>query len=356
MFAEFRFQTIFRNNPDGHRMFLWWNYREFYDRKFKKNRNTKGILTLGGMPKDYYYHFQSFLRPDLPVLHLCGRHHFYRQFDPANGIKAYSNARSVELFLNGQSQGVKENGDYVLPGTERAAEAIDKIISVGDLDGDLKEGEKVEVAGVPVDNVFFWKAPLAPGKNIVEVRDDRGNTQSMVIYQKADKMPVPEESLVIDLKSSNVDNPALFIDRPVEAQGPFYTEVDGSSDNTFDALPEEVEGSAWIATRRLSDENNQTDLSFKVSRPATVYVMYGTGTYPAHTLDQPNETIMKATEALKTDLTRAGFKDTGITGTWRRHNLWLADYGLMSRTMKSGETLTIPGHTLDYVVLIKPGR
>ena len=31
---------------------LWWNYREFYNLKFKKNRNTKGLLTLAGTPKD----------------------------------------------------------------------------------------------------------------------------------------------------------------------------------------------------------------------------------------------------------------------------------------------------------------
>lgn len=333
-FAEYRFQTIFRNNPDGHKMFLWWNYREFYDRKFKKNRNTKGILTLGGMPKDYYYLYQSFLRPDLPVLQLCGRHHFYRQFDPANGIKAYCNAKSVELFINGTSQGVKKNGEYIQPNSLRDKDTV--------------------VEGIPINNVFFWNAPLAPGKNTVEVRDDRGNTKSMVIYQKAAEMPVPADSLVVDLKSSNASNPAIFIDRPIEAQGPFYSEVDGSSDNTFDALPREVEGASWITTKRLSDEKNNTELSFKVTRPATVYVMHSMGTYPVHTLDQPNESIMKTADTLRNNLSLAGFEDTGIHGIWRRHNLWLADFGLMSRTVKAGDTVTIPGQTLDYVVLVKP--
>ncbi len=354
MFAEYRFQQIFRNNPDGYKFFLWWNYREFYDHKFKNNRNTKGILTLGGMPKDYYYLYQSFLRPDFPVLHLNGRHYFYRQIDPANGIKAYSNAKSVELFVNGQSQGVMNNGDYVLPGTEKNPNAAEKIISVGDLSKNDDSGEKVKVAGIVVDNVFFWNAPLAPGKNVIEVRDDRGNTQSTVIYQKADEIPVPADSLVVDLKSSNAGNPALFIDRPVEAQGPFYYEVDGSSDNTFDTLPKELDGAKWVATKRLSDEKNKTDLSFKVTQPATVYVMFSTGTFPLHTLDKPDKDMMKTAAALQADLTKADFSDTGITGTWRRHNLWLADYGLMSRVVKAGDTITIPGQTLDYVVLVKP--
>lgn len=354
MFAEFRFQTIFRINPDEHKMFLWWNYREFYDRKFKNNRNTKGILTLAGMPKDYYYLYQSFLRPDHPILHLSGRHHFYRQTDPTNGIKVYANADSVELFINGESQGIMKNGDYVLPNTETNPNAEEKIISVGDQGQNDDSGEKVTVAGIVVNNVFFWKAPLNSGKNLIEVRDNRGLTRSTVIYQKTETMPVPENSLVIDLKSSNEDNPATFIDRPIEAQGPFYTEVDGSSDNTFDALPKEVEGARWIATRRMSDEQNKTALRFTVTQPATVYVMHGTGTYPAYTLDQPNEAIMNAASSLRTDLNEAGFTDTGIKGIWRRHNMWLADTGLMSRSVKAGDTVTIPGHTLDYVVLVKP--
>ena len=353
MFAEFRFQTIFRNNPEGHKFFLWWNYREFYDHKFKMNRNTKGILTMGGMPKDYYYHFQSFLRPDLPVLHLCGRHYFYRQIDPANGIKAYSNANTVELFINGESCGVMNNGDYVLPGTETAAKKTDKIVSVGDMDTAQETGEKKQVDGIVVENVFFWNAPLAPGKNVVEVRDSNGNTQSMVIYQKADEMPLPADSLVTNLQSSNPGNPALFIDRPIEAQGPFYTEVDGSSDNTFDLLPKELEGCRWIANKRLSDEKNKTDLSFTLTRSAKVYVMYSTGTFPAITLNDPDEAMAATAATLKTDLSKIGFKATDINGTWRRHNLWLADFGVMSRKVKAGETVTIPGQTLDYVVLIK---
>ena len=48
----------------NHPMFLWWNFREFYNLKFKKNRNTKGLLTLAGMPKDIYYLFQAFFNPD----------------------------------------------------------------------------------------------------------------------------------------------------------------------------------------------------------------------------------------------------------------------------------------------------
>lgn len=340
LFAEFRFQTVFRNNPSGHKMFLWWNFREFYNKKFKGNRNTKGIWTLTGMPKDYYYLFRSFLRPDEPVLQLCGRHYFYRQFKPDDGIKVYSNADRVELFINGKSAGAKKNGEYRQP------------------DSTKKENNRdVPVKGIVIDNVFFWKAPLAAGKNVVEARDERGLSQSMVIYQQApegESLPVPANSLVADLKSSNEDNPAVYIDRPVEDQGPFYYEVNGRSDNTFDVIPDPAKGASWIATKRLSRDRNKTDLSFRLTKPAEVYVVYSTGTFPAHTLKKPDEGMIAAAAALKKDLAEKGFADTGITAIWRGNDMWFADCGLLKCEAKTGDEIVIPGQALDYVVLIKP--
>jgi len=341
LFSEFRFQTIFKNNPDGHKMYLWWNYREFYNKKFKGNRNTKGLITLAGKPKDHYYLFQSFLRQNYPVLHICDSDFFFRQFDPSNGIKVYSNANDVELFVNGKSQGVLNNGDYTLPGSK------DIIPPNGDT---VQRNDE----GIIVDNVFFWKATLKPGKNIIEALDDQGKKDSMVIYQKGENMPLPKDSLVVDLRSSNPVNPAIFIDRPIEAQGPFYYDVDGSSDNTFDELPEELKGAKWIATKRLSDAYNATDLTFKLSHAANIYVMHSTGIHPAHTLHAPNMAVVGESAALEKDLKKAGFVDAGLNGIWRGHDLWLANSNTMKLKAKAGDKITIPAHTLDYVILVKP--
>ena len=245
MFTEYRLQTICRDDVTNHPMFLWWNYREFYNLKFKNNRNTKGLLTLAGKPKDLYFLFQAFFNPARPVVHLCGRNHFLRAFAPDNGIKAYANTGELQLTLNGAPREKIKNGSYRIP------------------DGAMKgrNGTAIPVPGIPVANVFFWKTPLQPGRNVVEVSDGHGHGDRMIIYQKAEGASDPA-ALVQDLRSSNPENPAFFIDRPVEAQGPVYTGVDGSSDNTFDILPAEVEGAAWIATRRLSDPKFKTDLSF----------------------------------------------------------------------------------------------
>lgn len=273
-------------------------------------------------------------------MHLCGRHHFYRKFKLDNGIKAYSNADEVELFVNGISRGIKRNGEYIQPDSYKKLDGRDQLVE-----------------GIRIDNVFFWKTPLSPGRNVVTVNDSRGNAATMIIYQVSNgTAPVPPDSLVVNLRSSNKYNPALFIDRAVEPQGPFYSEVDGSSDNTFDALPKSVESAAWIATKRLSDEKNKTDLAFQVTKQAIIYVMYSTGQFPVHTLIDTDESMMNNAKALKLNLNEVGFHDTGIQTVWRQHDLWLVNCELMKRDVKPGEEIVIKGHTLDYVVLIKPNQ
>jgi hypothetical protein len=158
------------------------------------------------------------------------------------------------------------------------------------------------------------------------------------------------------LRGSNPENQPVFIDRPVKAQGPVYSDVDGSSGNTFDVLPRPVQGAAWIATRRLSDPTRKTDLSFRInprSKGATVYVMFSTGSYPTVTLKKPNEAIVTAAADFSKSLAAAGFKNTGEQAVWRDQDLERAHAALWSRMLKAGETMTLPGETLDYVILVK---
>jgi beta-galactosidase len=339
MFTEYRLQTICRDDVANHPMFLWWNFREFYNLKFKNNRNTKGLLTLAGMPKDLYFLFQAFFNPARPVVHLCGRHQFLRAFAPDNGLKAYANAEELQLTLNGAPREKIKNGSYRIP------------------DGEMKQRNETAtpVPGIPVANVFFWKTPLQPGRNVVEVSDGQGHGDRMIIYQKAEGAPDPA-ALVQDLQSSNAENPAFFIDRPVEAQGPVYTEMDGTSDNTFDILPKEAEGAAWIATRRLSDPKLKTDLSFRINpsaKGATVFVLFSTGSYPTVTLKGPDSAMAGAAAALRQSLAAAGFKASATEAVWRDHQLNRACAELWSRHAAPGEKLQLPGQTLDYVVMVR---
>jgi beta-galactosidase len=334
MFTEYRLQTVSRNDIANRPMFLWWNFREFYNLKFKQNRNTKGLLTLAGMPKDTYFLFKAFFNPAEPVVRLCGRHHFLRAFDRDNGIKAYSNAEELTLILNGVICSRIKNGSYRLP---------------------YAMFKNQWIPGIAVSNVFFWKTPLNPGRNVIEVADGHGNSDRTVIYQKPAGAP-DSAALVQDLRSSNPANPAIFIDRPVESQGPVYTDVDGSSDNTFDIVPKEVEGAAWIATRRMSDPGLRTDLEFRINpsaKEAKIFIMFSTGDYPAVTLKQPDPAVKNAADALRKSLAAAGFKSHAAKAVWRDHMLNRAYAELWSRSLKPGENVRLPGYSLDYVVMAR---
>ena len=343
LFTEYRLQSVFRDQTATNPMFLWWTFREFFDRKFKDQRNTKGLLTLAGSRKDLFYLFQAFLKPNQPVVRLLGREHFLRTFAADSGIKAYANSPELTLTLNGIRIGTRRNGDYRIPDSSQKA----------------KDGSVKPRPGIAVANVFLWKTSLAPGRNLVEVDDGRGHRDSMIVYQSptGSAPPASNTDLALDLRSSNPQSPATFIDRPVAAQGAFYRDVDGSSDNTFDALPDSVTGASWIATRRLSEPALKTDLAFRLNPSATsgatVFVVASTGTHPTATLLPPSADAIAAAASLARSLTITGFTRAPVPMVWRDHGLHLADAMLWSRHIAPGESLTVTGHTLDYVVLLR---
>lgn len=307
--AEVHFQNVFRDHAQQVPMYLVWILRDFGIDKYK-SWNTKGLLTAAGFRKDAFFLYQSFLRPQHPVVHIASKTYFLRRGRADNGIKAYSNRPSLRLTVNGADQGIRRNGEY-------------------------RHGN-----GRVVENVFHWPAPLRPGRNEVRVSDEAGHTDSAVIhYASAGAASGADAaSIVRDLRSSNPKSPAWFIDQPVRDQWPFYWEVDGTADNTFDLLPKEVAGAGWIATRRLSKPDARTSLSFTAARPAQVFVMITRG------------------QAAPAGLLRAGFSDTGANGQWRDNGMRLVPFALYQRTVRAGERITVPAATADYVVLVAPAR
>lgn len=65
-----------------------------------------GVMDLCGFPKDNYYYYQA-VWGDRPVVHLLPHWNWPGKEGQPIDVWAYSNARRVELFLNGQSLGVK---------------------------------------------------------------------------------------------------------------------------------------------------------------------------------------------------------------------------------------------------------
>jgi len=105
-----------------------------------------GIVDLAGFPKDAYYLYQSEWT-DKPVLHLFP--HWNWQPGQAIDVWAYTNCEEVELFLNGQTQGMrKKEGDALhlewhltyAPGTLKA---------VGRRAGGEELTAEVRTAGAP---------------------------------------------------------------------------------------------------------------------------------------------------------------------------------------------------------------
>jgi len=307
--AEAQFQVVFRELADLP-LYTLWVFRDFAIDKYK-GRNTKGLLTYAGFPKDAFFLYKAFLRPDAPVVHVASKTYFLRRGRPDNGIKAYSNARELTLTLNGETRDARRNGEYRQAG------------------------------GRTVANVFYWPVALREGRNEVVVSDGAGHSDTAVLHfhRRGKGTGAPEApGLVRDLRSSNPASPAFFIDDEAREEWPFYYEFDGSADNTFHLLPAPLRGSRWISTRRLSKPEARTDLSFTLggSGGASVYVLFTDGA------------------PLAAALGSAGFRDAGLAGQWRDNDLRLVGFKAWVKEGRSGDRISVPGATADYVVLVQP--
>jgi hypothetical protein len=300
--AEVHFQTVFRDHPQEVPLYLVWILRDFAIDKYK-GRNTKGLLTSSNFKKDAYYLYRSFLRPQDPLVHITSKTRFLRSGRADDGIKAYSNRPALTLLLNGVSQGELRNGAFR-----------------------HRNGRRVE-------NVFHWRVPLREGRNDVRVTDGSGHEDAAVVYYRGADGPPPPPGPgdpIEDLRSSNPRSPAMLIAQEVRPQWPFYSEFDGSADNTFDRLPPEVAGALWISTPRLSQHGHRTRLSFRLRADAEVFVMASTGSPGAMFAEVPSQC------------------------TWRDNELRLVPCRVFRRSGRSGDRIQIPQVTGDYVVLIRP--
>ncbi|MDP8999130.1 MAG: hypothetical protein M3O46_03360 [Myxococcota bacterium] len=302
---EVRFDDLFRN-PTHVPAFSGWQFRDISDVKYHGLLNSKGLVTFGGFKKDIFYHFKA-LAQKSTVVHLVGRHYFLRGANGAGqgAVKAYSNAATLTLTVNGTSVGAQANDLYKHPN------------------------------GTPIKDVFYWPNALVMGKNVVSVTDGAGATDTMIVYYRGSGMTVPPDTGAKVTNLTATPGPAYFIDTPITAQHPFYIDFDGTGDNTFDAIPAAATGASFIATRRQGDATKRTDLAFDLPNGGEVFVMFTKGAgAPAW-------------------VTGGGFVDTGATGVWRDNGPKLVSYGLYKKTFAAGSHVTLATTAIDYVVLVK---
>ena len=101
------------------RPYLWathvWNMFDFgadtRNEGGENGQNHKGLVTFDRKyKKDSFYAYKAWLS-DEPFVHLCGKRYVDRVEDVTK-VTVYSNQKTVELFANGVSLGVKEAADH----------------------------------------------------------------------------------------------------------------------------------------------------------------------------------------------------------------------------------------------------
>jgi len=101
------------------RKYMWathvWNMFDFgadaRNEGGENGQNHKGLVTMDRKyKKDSFYAYKAWLS-DEPFVHLCGKRYVDR-VEATTKVTVYSNQKTVELFANGQSLGVKEAADH----------------------------------------------------------------------------------------------------------------------------------------------------------------------------------------------------------------------------------------------------
>jgi beta-galactosidase len=138
-----------------------------------------GILDMCGFPKDNYYYYQSWWKPQ-PIVHLMPHWNWAGKEGEEIRVIAFSNCARVELLLNGQSLGAK-----AMPRNEhlqwQVKYAPGTLMAKGfDAAGQVTATDTVETTGAPAVLRLSTELPTltADGEDVapvkVEVIDEKG--------------------------------------------------------------------------------------------------------------------------------------------------------------------------------------
>jgi len=133
-----------------------WAFRDFGTPLRPENAipyvNQKGLLDREGNPKDAYYVFKSYWKSD-PKFCYIESHTWTERSGPkelAREVSVYSNYASVELILNDKSLGSKKKDLKEFPASGlnwsvNFQEGLNKIIAVGNEDGEITANDTLEI-------------------------------------------------------------------------------------------------------------------------------------------------------------------------------------------------------------------
>lgn len=138
-----------------------------------------GVVDLAGFPKDVYHLYRSEWTDDT-VLHLFP-HWNWTEGQEVDMWCYYNNADEVELFVNGESQGVRSKSDDCLHTVWRVVYQPGKVEVVSRKDGREVARKEIRTAGAPakislsMDTFGDYAAEDALAFVSVEILDEEGN-------------------------------------------------------------------------------------------------------------------------------------------------------------------------------------
>jgi beta-galactosidase len=177
-----------------------------------------GIVDLCGIPKDRYYLYRSYWRPDEFTAHILPHWNWANRKGKTVPVFVYTNGDSAELFLNGRSLGKRTKlndvpgglkGEYYAVIDKYRLRWLDVVYEPGELKAVIyKDGAVIgevikKTAGMPV------KLTLAPDRNtisadgndlsyiLVEAVDNEGNLCPLVGDRVTFKLDGPSEIMGI---------------------------------------------------------------------------------------------------------------------------------------------------------------
>lgn len=161
----------------------FWTFKDFSTPLRPANPipyvNQKGVVERDGTPKESYYVFQSYWSRQ-PMIHIFGHSipNRWGKLDEKKEILVYSNCKNVELFINGQSQGIRKRN-------------LDDFPAAG----------------------FHWNVNLQEGRNEIKAVGDKNIVD--VIYQDYQAAPwgTPAQ---IHLKAYPLEENLLMVEAQVE--------------------------------------------------------------------------------------------------------------------------------------------
>ncbi|MBN1997016.1 DUF4982 domain-containing protein [candidate division KSB1 bacterium] len=102
------------NHPYVAGGFVWsgWDYLGEPTPYYQSRSSYYGIFDLAGFKKDRFYLYQSYWRPELPMVHILPHWNWPERTGEVTPVHVFTSGDEAELFLNGTSLGRKKKGRY----------------------------------------------------------------------------------------------------------------------------------------------------------------------------------------------------------------------------------------------------